>query len=237
MKLAPYALLAALAGTPAVAAADTIVSAGGKPGVAESWKTEGDTVVLTIQSDFSASEVAEAIAAGVAGATATAGEGTVTVKGVEAAKLLTALERVEVDVEMDDIDSMFAAIQNPGADDEGSGSSIRATKAADMSEAMKTSRPALTARVSKVRHKRFPLVALTIKVDAPPEGAKSEVGAGDTITIVPRIRTKRGVVDAGDDESQKNLSAWYARPGDKIRFTLVDKKKKFWVATGFGRID
>ena len=53
------------------AQADTIVSPGGKPGVATKWSAKGDSVRLEIKEGFSPSEVADAILRGVPGAEVT----------------------------------------------------------------------------------------------------------------------------------------------------------------------
>ena len=78
--------------------------------------------------------------------------------------------------------------------------------------------------VTQVKHKRFPLVVLSVKTKA-----------GKTLTIVPRIQTKHGIIDYSDKESKQNLAAWYARRGDKISFKVIKKENSFSVATGFSR--
>ena len=225
------ALLAALS---APAAADTLVQPGGKPGVATSWKASGDKVVLEIKEGFAAAEVAEAIKKAVPGAKAEAKGQTVSVAGVPQDKLITALERIEVSPAADDIDAMFASIQNPGSEDEGSGSSIRATQNTEIPEPGEGAK--VMATVVGVRHNRFPLVAVTVRVDQV-DGTQTGVAKGGQIVVVPLVQTKDGIIQSGDARSQKNVSAWYARAGDKVSLQLGQPEgKKFWVALAFERL-
>ncbi len=212
-----------------VAFADTVVGPGGEPGVATSWKTTGTTVTLTIKDGFSASEVAEAIVRSVPGSKAEADDSVVKVTGVSEADLIKALARVEVDEALDDIDGAFAALQNPMDGDDGSGSSIRATKHTTIPGIGQKAPPpakskAYAGKVVSVMHKRFPLVVLTVKT----KGGKS-------LKIVPRIMTKRGIIDSKDAESKQNLAAWYCRKGDQINFKVIKEDKSFSVATAFSR--
>lgn len=207
----------------APASADTIVLTGGKPGVATAWKTDGDAVVLTIKDGFSASEVAAAIARAVPGAKATSDAAMVRVTGLTEKALVAALERVEVDEELDDIDSAFAAMATAGGDDEGSGSSIRATSAATIPSP--DAARSIVGKVVSIRHKRFPLVLVTLKTDT-----------GETITVVPRIAARGGVIVSDDKQSQANVSAWYARPGDRVKVDVAEKKNNVWIAQTFARV-
>jgi hypothetical protein len=217
----------------APAFADTVVGPNGTPGIATAWNTAGKTTSLTIKDGFSAEEVAEAIERSIPGAKAEADDDTVKVKGVSESDLIKALERIEVDEAMDDIDGAFAAIQNPMGGDDGSGSSIRATKHRSLPGMDKKSpspsppppaAKSYSGQVTSVKHKRFPLVVLSVKTKG-----------GKMLTVIPRIRTKHGIIDYSDKESKQNLAAWYTRRGDKISFKVVKKDKSFSVATDFSR--
>lgn len=210
--------------------ADTIVGPDGKAGIATSWKTEGKVVTLTIKDGFSVTDVSEAIVRGVPGAKAESSDGVVKVTGIDEANLIKALARIEVDEALDDIDSAFAAIQNPITGDDGSGSSIRATKHRKLPGIEETpAKPiaelvAYSGQVQTVRHKRFPLVVLNVKTSS-----------GEKLTIIPHIVVKHGIISSNDNTSKKNLAAWYCRVGDQISFKVLNKGKSFWVATDFNR--
>ena len=211
----------------ATAYADTIVGPGGEPGVATSWKTAGKSVVLTIKDGFSTEEVAEAIERSVPGTKSSAGDTTVTVEGIDKAALLKALARIEVDEQLDDINGAFAALQNPIGNDDGSGSSIRATKERKLTgfSNEETKREKFSGQVMKVVHKKFPVVVLSVKTDE-----------GKIISMIPQIRMKGALIDYSDPISAKNLAAWYCRPGDKVEFTISQKSNKYSIAKEFSRL-
>jgi hypothetical protein len=234
------ALLVVLLLAPAPAlAGEALVGAGGKPGVATEWSSAGGNVTLTVKNGFNPAAVAAAIQKGVAGSQAKVDGGKVVVSGVAQAKLLSALEKISVEPGMDDVDSNFAAIQNMGGgEEEGSGSSIRASKVTDFSEVMKEA--ALVATVKQVQQGSFPVTFLVLKVvELPAAGAPEGIKKGSTITVVPRIRTlEGGSIDPKDAQSTLNVGAWFARPGDKVAVRLggpVKDKKDTWLATSFER--
>jgi len=219
MRASWLAGLVFLASTPA--AADPVVGAGGTPGVATSWSAQDNAVVLKVMDGFSADDVADAIKSGVVGTTVSVDDTSVRVTGISMDELVVALEKIDVTPELDDIDEVFAAIRSgpEEAAAEGSGSSIRATR--------KTSFEAFTvsATVKAVTHRRFPLMLLSVEID---EGAGPLVSK-EPLTIVPHIGPPDGA------RAQKNLAAWYARPGDRIRITLTRKTSKAWVADTYER--
>lgn len=221
--------------TASVALADPVLQAGGKPGVAASFSQDGAAVTLVIAAGFDPAAVAEAISAGVPGAQAKVVGQKVVVSGVAQATLLTALEKVDVAPAGDDVDAMLSALQNPGGEDDGSGSSIRATNNNSELEAVRGPPGELVfGKVVKVRRARFPLVFITVQVERGPKvGAPAK---GETIVVLPRVKSKHGVVDPDDAASQLNVGAWYAQPGDKVKVRLEAKKeKKVWVAKAFER--
>ena len=220
---------------PAVAIADPVVGPGGKPSAAVSWSSSGGAVVLKISSDFDAATVAKAISSGVPGATAKADDEQVVVSGVKEADLLKALEKVEVEQASDDVDEMLSALQNPGGDEEGSGSSIRATQAADLSGVLGKKTELIRAKVIAVKRHRFPLVMVTVRLEKVPKSVKG-LRRGATITVIPRVKSRNGIIDPNDKASKLNVGAWYAQRGDKVMLRLEKPAdKKVWIAAAFDR--
>lgn len=235
MQIVRIAALAALITVPGLASAEPLVGLGGKPAAAKSWSAKGNVVTLTLADGFSASEAASAIEAQVPGAKAKAsGETKVVVSGVEEAKLIAALEKVEVEAALDDVNQMFSALH--GADDgDTSGSSIRATSAADFSQVVKDPEARFAASVVEVKHGTYPFVAVTVKIEQLPKGVVA-LKKGETITVVPRIDATKGVIAKDDQRSRTNVGAWYAKKGDKVSLKLEGKTKQgFWVADRYER--
>jgi hypothetical protein len=192
---------------------------------------KGGTATLVIKDGFSASEIAEAIVREAPGAKCEISDTEVKVTGISHADLIKALAGIEVDEAVDDIDGAFAAIQNPMGMDDGSGSSIHATKqrtlpgmAAPKTETATKDMPSYSGVVLKVKNKRFPLVVLTVKTSS-----------GEKLTVIPQIHMIHGIIKSDDKSSKQNLAAWYSRPGDQVSFKIVKKEKSFWVATDFDR--
>jgi hypothetical protein len=222
-----------------VAVAAPVVKPGGKPGAAASWKSEGGALVLTLAPGYEADAVAKAIAGKLSGVTAKVSGGNVVVAGLPEAKLLSALEGVEAGEPAggDDVDAMLANLRGGEGEDDQSGSSIRATQAADLSQVMGAKEELITAKVIEVKHQKFPLVLVTVKVS---QISKSlvlpGVKAGSKITVLPRVKSKNGVVDPKDEASQLNLGAWYVEPGDTVMLRLEkEPKDNVWVAAAFDR--
>ncbi|MBI4821164.1 MAG: hypothetical protein HY791_33195 [Deltaproteobacteria bacterium] len=209
--------------------AETVVSPGGQPGVATSWVKKGDALTFTLKEGFSADDVADAILRAVPGSTAKAKGGKVVVTGVEEKELLVALERVQVDRGLDDIDNALASLQG-NKEEEGSGSSIRASKATQIGEAAEQTFE-VTGKVSMVRHKTYPKVALELEV--------SDAGAAKLpgkITVVPRVKIESGRPVMSDPETKANAAAWYVRQGDSVKVKIfLSPDKKTYVATAFAR--
>lgn len=227
---------------PIAAFATPVVSPGGKPGAAASWSASGTTVTLTLASGYDASEVAKAISAGVPGATAKADGAKVVVTGVALEKLLVALEKVEVGSggvpgAGDDVDAMLANLQKPGGEEDGSGSSVRATKAADFSDVLGAKSELITAKVVEVKRAQFPMVLVTVKVaNVPKTVTLAGVKNGAKLTVLPRVKSKNGIVDPKDDASKLNVGAWYAQPGDTVLVRLEPEPKDgVWIAAAFDR--
>lgn len=223
---------------PAAASAEPIVQPGGKPGAARSWVTKQDAVVLEIGEEYDAEDVAAAVEAKIQGASAKAKGTSVIVTGVEEAKLLEALAAVEVEPSMDDVDEMLTALKNPGGDDEGSGSSIRASRVSDFSDVLGPKKEQLMARVVSVERHRFPVVVVTLKVTRVPKGALG-VRPGQTLKVIPRVKSRNGIVDPHDKASKLNVGGWYAVKGDRIRVRLegdAPRSDDVWIAAAFQRL-
>jgi len=215
--------------------AETVISPGGKPGAAKSWAANGGVITLDLVPGFTPDAVAAAIQKGVAGSKASVKDGKVIVSGVDEKKLLAALEKI--DVAADDVDAMVAALQGGG--EEGSGSSIRATKAAEIPQpsASPAAEEAVGATVISLKHGKYPHVAITLKLDKIPKSlADAGVKAGKEVTVVPRVNLENGKIAPADDRSKANVGAWYARPGDKVQVAIEGQNPQgFWVASRFER--
>jgi hypothetical protein len=221
---------------PTVALAVPIVKGGGEPGAATSWASKKDAVVLEIGADYDASEVASAIEKKVPGSSAKAKGSSVIVTGVAQDKLLAALAQIEVEPSMDDIDEMLTELRKPG-DDEGSGSSIRATQAADFSDVMGEKEALVEGKIVAVEHHRFPMVVVTVKIGSVAAGVKG-VKKGQTVKVIPRVKSRNGVIDPEDKTSKLNVGAWYAVKGDAVRLRFegdAPRSDSIWIAAAFQR--
>jgi hypothetical protein len=229
-------IVCALCGSSA-AFAGPVVSPGGKPGAAQSWTASGTQVTLTLAKGYDAKAVADAIGKALKGATAAVNGDKVVITGMAQDQLLPALEKIEVAEAQDDVDQMLSSLQNQGGGEDGSGSSIRATNLTDFSEVMGKKEEQIAAKVVEVKRAQFPLVFVKVKLAQLPKGVTIEgVKVGATITVVPRVKSKNGVVDPSDAPSKLNLGAWYAQPGDTVMLRLEPKAKDHvWVAAAFDR--
>lgn len=165
---------------------------------------------------------------------------TIIVEGATTREIQRALKPAEVDPSLDDIDALLADIREPGGPDEGSGSSVRARREADLEREVDETDSALPlgwGRVTGVQRQRFPLVLVSVELEAAPPGTPLE--AGERIVILPRVRSRRGIIDPDDARSLQNMGAWYVRKGDPVRFRLEPRPEdqKIWVASTFERIE
>ncbi len=218
----------------AATSAETLLTAGGKPGVIVRVGEKGEAVVLDVRSGFSPKDVAEAVAHGVPGAKCVVAKNLVLVSGVTKAELLPTLERIEVSPELDDIDAMLSNMQGASNQDEGSGSSIRATKVAEVSTEDGSALPRVVGTVVKVRHQRYPFVGLRVKVsDA---GGMKGLKVGEEIEVVPHVARGKGDPSIDKAASRRNAKAWYARPGDEVVVELkAQSGKHVFVAASYER--
>lgn len=230
-------LIALMLGSASLASAAPVIGPGGKPGAAASWKSAGGGLTLKCAKGFDAAAVAEAIRKHVKSASVKTEGDNITITGLPEAELLKALETVDVP-EGDDVDGLLSQLHNQGGGEEGSGSSIRATKSADFSELMGKKDELITAKVVDVKRAQFPLVFVTVKLGQVPKSAAPEgLKPGATITVLPRVKSRQGVVDPSDETSKLNVGAWYAQPGDTVLLRLEKgpPKDKVWVAAAFDR--
>ena len=230
-RIISVALACALWAGPAVA--EPLLGAKGAPAVCTAWTDRGDAIVLELKEGFPAADVAKAIGDALADAKVSVKGDTVVVQGVAKDALLAALETIDMGV--DDVDAMLAELQAPGSEERGAGSSIRATKAADFSDVIGDEAELLSGKVLRVKRARFPLVFVTLKLNTVPKGLKG-LRRGQTITVLPRVKSKNGLIDPADKTSKLNVGAWYAQQGDSVRIRLeAEKNDEVWVAAAFER--
>lgn len=231
----PFTLALLLSAAPGFA--DPVLQPGGKPGVATEWSSASGVITLRIGEGFDAEEVATAIRDTLPGAQAKADGPQVVVTGVDEAKLLAALEKIDVggDGDGDEVDEMLSALQNPGGDEDGSGSSIRAGKKVDFDAVKGPPGHLILGKVVKVRRGRYPVVLVSVKVQRTPKSGKGPA-RGSTVRVLPLIKSSEGVVDATHAQSQLNVGAWYARRGDRVKLRLSGERDGIWVAKAFERV-
>lgn len=223
-------VLAATLALGGAASADPLVRPGGKPGVAQAWTRVPGGLALTLADGYGADQVRAAIEASVPGAKLTIADGKLVVGGVDEKKLLAQLEKV--DVSTDEVDAMVQALQ--GGDD-ASGSSIRATNTGAFAAVVDASTAPLAAEVVRVKHGKYPFVAVTVRLDARPRDP-ALAKLPKELTVVPRVELKGGVIAPSDARSRVNIGAWYVKPGDKVSVALEGQTEQgFWVARAFER--
>jgi len=159
---------------------------------------------------------------------------TIIVDGAPASRVKTVLADAQVERSVDDIDALLMDIQKPGGADEGSGSSIRARREL-AAETSTTDAISYSARVATVRRQRFPLVLVGVEIASAPEDAP--LAPGDRAVVLPRVRSRGGIIDPSDPQSKQNIGAWYVRPGDEVKFRLEPRPdgQRVWVAATFER--
>lgn len=216
-----------------VAVADPLVGSDGTPGAIVEWQTDGGTVILTVGEQYDASEVAQIIGRELENVQTRVDQNRVMVTGVKQDSLLGELAEMSVEPLVDDIDSMLQALQEGGNRQEGSGSSIRATKAMSTAELLGPPETRLSATVLAVQHGRFPLVLVTLRVDRASD--KVEVSVDDKITVVPEVPMQNGRIVTDHPQSTLNVDAWYAQPGDKVEVRLSSRRRRVWMVSAYQR--
>lgn len=112
------------------------------------------------------------------------------------------------------------------------GGSIRAKKDADLerSKRIKDKRN-FEAKVQSVQAKRFPIVAVTVKVTKPgKEAPGATVKRNQVIVVVPKLKVAGKSVAMDDVETRRNAGAFYLQSGDKVVVRLGASKGKYWEA-------
>lgn len=215
--------------------AEPLLGPNAKPGLVTAWSTASGITTLTLAEGVDADAVAQLIIDSIKGAQAKPNGERVLITGIGEARLLSQLQGLDLSTEDDDVDAMLSELQNPGGDDDGSGSSIRAGKKVQLHQVAGPPGPLVDAEVLQVQHARYPLVVVTVKVRRGPKSGKGP-RPGDTIRVVPYVKSKGGVVDPKHPQSQLNVGAWYVQKGDRVRLRLEEKaRKKLWVAKAFER--
>jgi hypothetical protein len=112
------------------------------------------------------------------------------------------------------------------------GGSIRAKKEADLTRTQRLAAGTnLEAKVEQISSKKFPLVALKVKVNKPAkEGKGKDVKANDTIVVVPKLKVAGKTVAMDDADTQVNAGAFYLQSGDKVAIRLGEKKGNYYEA-------
>lgn len=197
---------------------------GGKatPGVVTAWTGSGPKVELTVKEGTDAKAVAEAINAGVPKVKAKVQGGKIVVTGKAEAELLPALGGIDFGGE--DLGALAAAAS--GGDEGGSGSSLRAKKAADLAKLLEDQATSAAGKVVSVTQEKFPNVVVTVQIMRGPTGAEAaNIKKNAKIQFRPVLKQKSGAVDWADEDTQYNAGAWYLRAGDsvKVKFGKSDK--------------
>lgn len=196
---------------------------GGKaaPGVVTSWSGSGDKVELTVKDGTDAKAVAEAIQSGVPKVKAKVQAGKVVVTGKSQDELLKAL--ADVDFGGDDFGALAAAASEG---DEGSGSSLRAKKTAELAKVFADQTTTALGKVTAVKAGAFPNATVTVQVLRGPTGAAgTKVKKGAKIAFTPVLKKKGAAIDWTDENTQLNAGAWYLKAGDKVRVKLGKESK------------
>ena len=214
--------------------AEPLVKPGPNPSVLIEWRTEGTTIVLTVDDRYDPAEVATALAKNVKDAKTRVSESRVMVTGVPIDTVLKAATSIEVEPLLDDVDAMLKSLQAGAEQEEGTGSSIRARKAMTVTDLLGPQKQRVAATVLAIQRGKFPLVVVTVRVDSAHDD--SPVAKGDTLKIVPRVRSRRLRLIRMDPQSKLNMGAWYAQPGDAVEIRLGKQGTKVWSAEAYQRI-
>ncbi len=229
-----FGLLAALGFVSSAAGAEPLVKPGPHPNVVIEWRTEGSTVVLTVDDRYDPADVAQQISKQVPGAKARVSESRVMVTGAQMKPLLQAATTIEVEPLLDDVDAMLKSLQAGADQEEGTGSSIRARKSMTVTELLGPQDQRINARVLAIQRGKFPLVVVTVQVDGASDQAP--VSVGDRLKIVPRVRRRRQRLTRTDPQSRLNIGAWYAQPGDAVEIRLGKRRNDVWAAEAYRRL-
>lgn len=202
------------------------------PGVIVEWRAEGKKVFLKVRDGVDPKEVADAINDGVEKVKANVKGGEVQVKGKSQADLLYAL----TEVEFGDADFGALAAADMVEEDDGSGSSLRAKKSADMAKLLADSKTVVLGKVDKVGFGKFPHTTVTVQVLRAPTGALSKtIRKGKKIKFTPMIKATGKSPDWSDEATQLNAGGWFLKKGDRVLVKVADPVKGGFAATVIDR--
>lgn len=201
------------------------------PGVASRWWSEGQTVHFQVENAERASRVAARLKDHLSSAQVSARGAVVSVRGLPERALLASVSQLEIEDEVaDPLAALAGAGTDPGAfrPPEGGGS-IRATarRLVASPEMLVTppGRAQFEAEVLAVDREKFPEAYLRLKVrraalDAPLRASfpKNRVFFAEVL-----LAGKDGTVDFDAEETQRNLVAYYLRPGDRVIVHALEK--------------
>ena len=202
--------------------------------VAELSASDG-RVEVRVRPGWDAADIASALGRELPKAQILVDGSTVVVEGAGIEAVRVVLDRAPVERSLDDIDALLADMREANQTDSGSGSSVRARRDLKTDEEEETAAP-IVGVVESVKRQRFPLVLVGVVVRTAAEGARVE--ADDRVMVLPRVRSRRGVIDPDDEQSKLNIGAWYVRPGDRVRLVLEPRPEgqPVWVARSFERL-
>lgn len=235
--LAVLGLAMAIGGalTCAASAEPLVKMEGGKPapGVVTKWSANGTTVELTLKEGEDPQAVADAIKTEVGKVRTSVRDGKVIVVGKSEADLLNALSKVEVGGE--DFGALAdAALSDEGG--EGSGSSLRAKKVADLDKMFKDKDKLALGTVVGVSYGQYPSAVVTVKIIGAPKGPLgNKVRRGANIKFRPLIKMKGTSPDWADDGTQVNAGAWYLKAKDRVRVLIGGEAKDVYEAVAIDR--
>ncbi|NOZ87326.1 MAG: hypothetical protein GXP49_13870 [Deltaproteobacteria bacterium] len=198
------------------------------PGLAQSWKVAGENQVqFSLKAGTNAKKVQAALKGKLADTQVTVvDDRTVLISGLTPKDLYKRLATIFIGPTEDD---PFAALSGLGGDalalvDTDSGSSIRASKRADMSEfMMRDKKKLLLGRVIRVkRGKRFPFVLLEIKILRTARAGPFK-GLHGKIKGAPTIAVQGNQVDFTASDTRANTVGWFLKARDRVKFELTGK--------------
>lgn len=234
------AAVALLAATGVVVGAPAFKAGSETSAVSQIVEVDG-RIEVRVRAGFDPGQIANILARDVRGAQVLTDGSTLVVEGTDLAQVKAVLSKAEVERELDDIDLLLAEMKQPGQAEDGSGSSVRAKRelaqeVAESASSEPRSSPLIEGTVTSVKRQRFPLVLVGVEVTSTEEGAPLEAGA--RATVLPRVRSRRGVVDPDDAQSTQNMGAWYVREGDRVRLRLEPRGpgQAVWVASHLERV-
>jgi hypothetical protein len=224
-----------ISGLAAVAALWRIAPAGADEGPVARLSESDGRVEVRVRPGWDPADLASALGRELPKAQILVDGSTVVVEGAGIEAVRVVLDRAPVERSLDDVDALLADMREAGRGESGSGSSVRARRDLKTEGSEEDAAP-IVGVVESVKRQRFPLVLVGVVVRTATEGAR--VKPDDRIVVLPRVRSRRGVIDPNDPQSKRNIGAWYVRPGDRVRVRLEPRPdgQPVWVAQSFERL-